>query len=356
MSRGGHKLRAALDALRDRPHRTARARRGRVDGRASPTACCKRARPRSSRSTSGGASSRGRCAPTSGSPWSSAPTSASCTPARSARRSISWSSICRSSRCDSSPRTCSSSRLSVADFVLLIKPQFEAGRERVGKGGVIRDPAVHRVGARRGRRRARRGGSRDRRGDPQPDAGRRRQRRVPRVRRAGRRRRSPPKTSITPSRRHRRAPGQNEAVEAVGLVAHHERAVAHELAAWAHAWLVERGVEVRVPETDAACGRARGLRGAGRRTSRRASTSSSCSAATAPCSARCGLVYPEPVPILGVNAGSSAISSAIEPTELEATLPRLLRGDFEVSERMMLEVVVKPSRATTAWSSGPSSR
>jgi 23S rRNA (cytidine1920-2'-O)/16S rRNA (cytidine1409-2'-O)-methyltransferase len=31
-----------------------------------------------------------------------------------------------------------------AEFVLLIKPQFEAGRERVGKGGVIRDPAVHR--------------------------------------------------------------------------------------------------------------------------------------------------------------------------------------------------------------------
>jgi 23S rRNA (cytidine1920-2'-O)/16S rRNA (cytidine1409-2'-O)-methyltransferase len=32
-----------------------------------------------------------------------------------------------------------------ADFVLLIKPQFEAGRERVGKGGVIRDPEVHRA-------------------------------------------------------------------------------------------------------------------------------------------------------------------------------------------------------------------
>jgi 23S rRNA (cytidine1920-2'-O)/16S rRNA (cytidine1409-2'-O)-methyltransferase len=26
----------------------------------------------------------------------------------------------------------------------LVKPQFEAGRERVGKGGVVRDPAVHR--------------------------------------------------------------------------------------------------------------------------------------------------------------------------------------------------------------------
>jgi 23S rRNA (cytidine1920-2'-O)/16S rRNA (cytidine1409-2'-O)-methyltransferase len=32
-----------------------------------------------------------------------------------------------------------------ADFVLLIKPQFEAGRDRVGKGGVVRDPVVHRA-------------------------------------------------------------------------------------------------------------------------------------------------------------------------------------------------------------------
>jgi 23S rRNA (cytidine1920-2'-O)/16S rRNA (cytidine1409-2'-O)-methyltransferase len=28
-------------------------------------------------------------------------------------------------------------------FVLLVKPQFEAGRARVGKGGIVRDPAVH---------------------------------------------------------------------------------------------------------------------------------------------------------------------------------------------------------------------
>jgi 23S rRNA (cytidine1920-2'-O)/16S rRNA (cytidine1409-2'-O)-methyltransferase len=30
-----------------------------------------------------------------------------------------------------------------ARLVALIKPQFEAGREHVGKGGVVRDPAVH---------------------------------------------------------------------------------------------------------------------------------------------------------------------------------------------------------------------
>lgn len=31
----------------------------------------------------------------------------------------------------------------VAEGIALIKPQFEAGRERVGKKGVVRDPAVH---------------------------------------------------------------------------------------------------------------------------------------------------------------------------------------------------------------------
>lgn len=29
-----------------------------------------------------------------------------------------------------------------ADLVLMVKPQFEVGRERVGKGGVVRDPAI----------------------------------------------------------------------------------------------------------------------------------------------------------------------------------------------------------------------
>ena len=31
-----------------------------------------------------------------------------------------------------------------AEILALIKPQFEAGREKVGRGGVVRDPRVHR--------------------------------------------------------------------------------------------------------------------------------------------------------------------------------------------------------------------
>jgi len=30
-----------------------------------------------------------------------------------------------------------------SDWVLLVKPQFEAGRDQVGKGGIVRDPDVH---------------------------------------------------------------------------------------------------------------------------------------------------------------------------------------------------------------------
>jgi 23S rRNA (cytidine1920-2'-O)/16S rRNA (cytidine1409-2'-O)-methyltransferase len=29
------------------------------------------------------------------------------------------------------------------EFVILVKPQFEVGRENVGKGGIVRDPALH---------------------------------------------------------------------------------------------------------------------------------------------------------------------------------------------------------------------
>ncbi|HYU58985.1 MAG TPA: SAM-dependent methyltransferase, partial [Actinomycetota bacterium] len=38
---------------------------------------------------------------------------------------------------------------SSADLVLLVKPQFESGRESVGRGGVVRDPAARAAAVRR---------------------------------------------------------------------------------------------------------------------------------------------------------------------------------------------------------------
>ena len=32
---------------------------------------------------------------------------------------------------------------------MLVKPQFEAGREHVGKGGIVRDPEAHRLAVER---------------------------------------------------------------------------------------------------------------------------------------------------------------------------------------------------------------
>jgi 23S rRNA (cytidine1920-2'-O)/16S rRNA (cytidine1409-2'-O)-methyltransferase len=36
-----------------------------------------------------------------------------------------------------------------AEMVILVKPQFELDRDQVGKGGIIRDPALHRQACQR---------------------------------------------------------------------------------------------------------------------------------------------------------------------------------------------------------------
>jgi len=36
-----------------------------------------------------------------------------------------------------------------SELVLLVKPQFEVGRGQVGKGGIVRDPELHRAACRR---------------------------------------------------------------------------------------------------------------------------------------------------------------------------------------------------------------
>ena len=61
---------------------------------------------------------------------------------RPAARST-WSSpTCPSSPCASCCPRCSRARADDADLLPMVKPQFEVGKERLGSGGVVRDPAL----------------------------------------------------------------------------------------------------------------------------------------------------------------------------------------------------------------------
>jgi NAD+ kinase len=47
------------------------------------------------------------------------------------------------------------------------------------------------------------------------------------------------------------------------------------------------------------------------------------------------------VPVLGVNAGQLGYLTEVEPTDLAAALERVVAGDYEVIERMVLEITVE---------------
>jgi len=126
----------------------------------------------------------------------------------------------------------------------------------------------------------------------------------------------------------------------VGILVHHERKVAWDLARDAVEWLSERGHEVRLPEEDAervempergvpadelvaGLDVMVGIGGDG--TILRA----------VECSAE------EGVPVLGVNAGQLGYLATVEPSSLRMSMKRFLAGSYEVEERMRLAVTVE---------------
>ncbi len=135
-------------------------------------------------------------------------------------------------------------------------------------------------------------------------------------------------------------------MHAVGLVPHRDRPRAHELAARVASWLVEHDVEVRIPTEEA---NAAGLPAFGAEIEKFADgldlVMSFGGDGTMLYTVQ--LVYPAPVPVVGVNVGQLAYLSEIEAEELDAALPRLVRNDFRVSERMVLEVDISSSTAAS---------
>lgn len=127
------------------------------------------------------------------------------------------------------------------------------------------------------------------------------------------------------------------AARAVGIVPHPQRAAAY--AGRAARFLLDAGVEVRVPAPDAgdvglgdlACDLESFAVGldfvvslGGDGTMLRT----------------VDLVVSEGVPVLGVNLGQLGFLTEVEPAQLEEALGRALAGDCQISERMVLSVVV----------------
>jgi NAD+ kinase len=130
-----------------------------------------------------------------------------------------------------------------------------------------------------------------------------------------------------------------KALNAVGLVPHLDRPLAHTLAQAAVAWFTEHDVEVRMPRAEA---EAAGLPHLGVDEEKFGPGLDIVLALGGDGTMlhTVQLVYAASVPILGVNAGQLGYLTAIEPEELDPAFPRLLAGDYSISERMMLEVEI----------------
>ena len=125
----------------------------------------------------------------------------------------------------------------------------------------------------------------------------------------------------------------------VTIVVHHGRSRAPELAVEAIAWLEAAGHEVRIPKDDAsACG----LDAWG-------ADDADLGAATDIAVSLGGdgtmlrtvdLVAPSGAPVLGVNVGRLGYLTEVGPDDLEAALQRLVKGEYTVEERIVLEVEV----------------
>ena len=62
------------------------------------------------------------------------------------------------------------------------------------------------------------------------------------------------------------------------------------------------------------------------------------------------LAYEAGVPVLGVNVGQMGYLAEVEPDDFDAALDRLVAGDYEVTERMVLEItVVSEGTAQGRW-------
>jgi NAD+ kinase len=132
-------------------------------------------------------------------------------------------------------------------------------------------------------------------------------------------------------------------VAVVGILLHHERDQAAELARDAAAWLVDRGHDVRLPLRDA------GIAGLSEAGVAEAGFAHGLDLALSlggdgTMLRTVDLVAAEGVPVVGVNVGQLGYLTEVEPPGLRMALKRFLAGSYEVEERMLLRVSVDTRR------------
>jgi len=125
----------------------------------------------------------------------------------------------------------------------------------------------------------------------------------------------------------------------VGLVLHHEREQAAELAREAAGWLTERGHEVRLPLRDAGIAGLSSL-GSPEETFARGLDVAASLGGDGTVLRTVDMVAAEGVPLIGVNVGQLGYLTEVEPQGLRMALKRFLAGSYAVEERMLLQVTV----------------
>jgi NAD+ kinase len=129
-------------------------------------------------------------------------------------------------------------------------------------------------------------------------------------------------------------------VAAFGMILHHEREQAAELARDAAAWLMERGHEVRLPLEDAGVAKLPEL-GFPESTFARGLDVVISLGGDGTMLRSIDLVAADGVPVIGVNVGQLGYLTEVEPQGLRMALKRFLSGSYDIDERMMVEIAVE---------------